>query len=1026
MSANRVVRVVMVLCLQMAPAIVWAQAESGSIVGIVKDSSGAVLPGVAVEAASPALIERVRTTVADEQGRYRIADLRPGVYTITFDLPGFSPLRREGLELTTGFTATVNAELKVGTREETVTVTEQAPMVDVQNIQQQVTITQTTLDALPTPKRPAQLIGLIPSANAGGTNFHDVGGVGSDRGFFGVHGQRPDDMTYNVSGMDNRVFSGGGFQYNAHTFQEVVVETAAGSAESSTGGVQINIIPKDGGNKFSGTASIEVTGPALASDNTNDGLRARGLTGAPSVRQYYDVGAGIGGPIIKDKLWFFAAFRRDDRSIYQVGNYYNKLQHTLFYEPDLTRRAYNRDYSTDYSARFTWQVAAKHKINLSYTQHPACQCIFALLEQVSPVYAPEATAAHHYSPQNLSVFNYTYTATNRLLFEANMGTSQYWRVQKRQPEVSDDDISVTDLGLNLTYGSRRTGYQTLKDLRVHEQFGMSYLTGTHNLKIGTDLNQFSQGLKNYNNPYYVNKAVNYTFRDRLPQSVTIFNGPFGPYQKATENNVYAQDQWTIVRRLTLNLGLRYTVYDAFIPAQHLPAGPFVPARDYPEVKHSPHWQNLNPRLGVAFDLFGDGKTALKASIGRYSYRNVGVAVDIPSANAAQSVTRSWNDNMFPAGDPRRGNYVPDCDLKNPFENGECGKWNDLTFGQNVPPSTHRAEDALRGFNKQSYNWQSSISVQRQLASNMSINVGYFRTWYGGFLAMDNRLVAPADYDTFCITGPVDSRLPSNVSGKQFCGNADIKPEKFGQVDNLVTQASHYGHLSDVWDGFDVMYNLRFGRGGNFQGTFSTGREVVDNCLVIDSPSTLLAGLPPTGGGNTNLLPPGGTTGNPPNDNRPGFCHVAQPWSGGTGFGFMAVYPLPGSIQVSGIYQNKPGFPIRASYVVSDAEVSRSLGRHLSTCPSQTAATCSQTAAIDLIPNNTLYGDRIKQLDLRFSRIFKFGETRKVQANFDVYNIFNNSTVLNEQTRYSAQNNQWRNAIQIMGGRLIKLGAQYNF
>ncbi|PYS13695.1 MAG: hypothetical protein DMG15_10395, partial [Acidobacteria bacterium] len=395
MKAPRIVYFVLLSCFVFLPATVWAQAETGNIVGIVRDTSGAVLPGVAVEAASPALIEKIRTAVSDEAGRYRIGELRPGTYTVTFTFPGFSTLKREAIELTTGFTATVNGDLKVGGREETVTVSEQVSMVDTQNLQQQVTITNTTLDALPTPKRPAQLVTLIPSANAGGTNFHDVGGVGSDRGFFGVHGQRPDDMTYNVSGMDNRVFSGGGFQMNAHTFQELVVETAAGSAESTTGGVQISIIPKDGGNTFAGSASIESTGPGLVSDNSSAELRARGLTGAPSVKKYYDVGAGFGGPIKKDKLWFFLAYRRDDREIYQVGNYYNKLQHTLFYEPDLTRRAYNGDYSSDYSVRFTWQAAAKHKMNLSYDQHPACQCIFALLEQVSPVFAPEATAAHH-------------------------------------------------------------------------------------------------------------------------------------------------------------------------------------------------------------------------------------------------------------------------------------------------------------------------------------------------------------------------------------------------------------------------------------------------------------------------------------------------------------------------------------------------------------------------------------------------------------------------------------------------------
>src|SRR3989441_980937 len=343
MNVQRIARLVVLSCLQLLPVILLAQADSGNVVGVVKDPSGAVLPGVSVEAASPALIERIRTVVSDEQGRYRIGDLRPGTYTVTFTLPGFSTFKREGIELTTGFTATVNADLKVGGLDETITVSEQVSMVDTQNLQQQVTITNTTLDALPTPKRPAQLITLIPSANAGGTNFHDVGGVGSDRGFFGVHGQRPDDMTYNVSGMDNRVFSGGGFQTNAHTVQEFVVQTASGSAETTSGGVQINIIQKDGGNTFSGSASIEATGSGLVSDNLNDQLRARGLKGAPSVKKYYDVGVGFGGPIKKDKLWFFLAYRRDDRAIYQVGNYYNKLQHTLFYEPDLTRRAYNGD-----------------------------------------------------------------------------------------------------------------------------------------------------------------------------------------------------------------------------------------------------------------------------------------------------------------------------------------------------------------------------------------------------------------------------------------------------------------------------------------------------------------------------------------------------------------------------------------------------------------------------------------------------------------------------------------------------------
>ncbi len=1009
MTFRSLARLVVVFLVVFLPAVAWAQSESGSVTGVVRDTSGAVLPGVTVEAASPVLIEKVRAVVTDSQGLYRIVDLRPGAYTVTFTLTGFRTFRREGVELTAGFNATVNADMQVGTVEETITVTGEAPLVDVQNVTQQTTISREALDSLPTSRRVAQLITLIPGANAGGTNFHDVGGVGSDRGFFGVHGQRADDMTYNFGGMDSRVFSGGGFQYNAHTFEEVIVQTAAGSAEASTGGVQINIVPRDGGNTFSGTMSGEFTRPSLSSENLSDDLRARGLTAAPSVREYYDVGGGLGGPIKRDKVWFFASARWEDRSIYQVGNYYNKRQGTLFYEPDLSRPAFNRDYSKDVGVRLTWQATPQHKIVGSYTQHPACQCAFALLEQVSPIIAPEAVAQHHYNPQNLSVVQYTYPITNQFLIEADGSRSQYWRVQKRQPEATRDVISVTDTGLNLRYGARGGTdlYQTLNDERYHERFSISYVTGTHNLKVGADLNQTSQGRKQYDDAYLINQAISYTFRNQVPQSVTIHNGPYGPYQETTENALYAQDQWTM-RKITLNMGLRWSVYDAFIPESHLPAGPYVPARDFPEVKHSPRWENLSLRLGAAYDLFGDGRTAIKGAIGQYPQRNTGVAVNLPVSNQPINTTRSWAD--------ANGNFVPDCDLLNRLANGECGQWADLTFGQVREGNTRFADDALRGLNLEAYNWQGSITLQHQLAANMGLEVAYFRTWYGGFQAVDNERVTAADYDPFCITAPVDSRLPSSVSGKQICGNYDLNPAKFGQVANLRTQSSHYGEMVEVFNGVDITLNARFLQGGRFQGSLTTGSTLTDNCLVIDSPASVTAGTPA-----------GAALAVPVRDARPGFCRVSTPWwSGGTGFGFNVVYPLPWGIQTSAVYQNKPGFPIRASYIATNAEIRPSLGRHLSACPSQTAATCNQTVAIDMIPNGTLFGERIKQVDFRLSRFFPLGGNRRVQANLDFYNLLNENTVLNEQTRYDANNNQWRNAIQIMGGRLIKIGAQLSF
>ncbi len=998
------------------PATAWAQADSGNIAGVVRDTSGAVMPGVTVEAASPALIEKVRSVITDSQGLYRIVDLRPGTYSVTFTLPGFSTVKREGIALTTGFTANVNADLKVGSLEETITVTGEAPVVDTQNVEQQQTLSREILDAIPTSRRPAQFITLIVGADGGAnaSTLHDVGGVGSDRAFFGVHGQRADDMTYNFGGMDSRVFSGGGFQYNAHTFEEVVVETAAGSAEATTGGVQINIIPKDGGNIFSGTMSAEVTGPKLQSDNINDYLRSHGIASAGAVRRYYDVGGGFGGPIRQNKLWFFSAARYEDRSLYQAGNYYNKRQGTVFYEPDLSRPAYNHDFSRDASVRLTWQATSKQKLVGSFTEHPACQCTFQLLEQISPIFAPEAVAEHHYVPQYLATAHYTNPLTGRLLIEADYSKSRYNREQRRIPGVGFDAISVTDTGLNLRYGSRSTLYQRLNDEREHERVSLSYITGTHNFKAGVDLNQFSQGEKSYNDLFLVNHAISYTFRNQLPVSVSIYTGPYGPYQEGIENNLYAQDQWTI-KRLTLNLGVRYSLYDMTIPAMHLGPGVYVPARDFPEVKHSPRWASLSPRVGSAYDLFGDGKTAIKWALGRYPQRNTGVAVNLPVSNQPTSTTIAWNDQFFGAGDPRSGNFLPDCDLRNPLANGECGAWGDRSFGQVVGGNTRFAADALSGFNNENYNWQANVSWQQQLRPNVGLTVAYFRTWYGAMQALDNQLVTPADFDPFCFTAPVDPRLGS-ASGKQFCGNYDVKPAKFGQIDYLRTQASHYGDMTEVFDGIDVTTNARFGK-AQFQGGMSTGRTVTDNCnLKIDSPATATAGSP--AGAALNLSPV---------DLRPGFCNVSRPWGSSTQVKFNVVYALPWDFQASSIYQNIPGVPIRASYVVPDADIFPSLGRHLASCPSQTAATCNQTYTVDLIPPFSLYGDRIQQVDLRLTRNFALSRSRKLQGNFDIYNILNASTAQNEQATYRpGPANQWRNPIQIMGGRLIKFSAQLTF
>lgn len=337
---------------------------------------------------------------------------------------------------------------------------------------------------------------------------------------------------------------------------------------------------------------------------------------------------------------------------------------------------------------------------------------------------------------------------------------------------------------------------------------------------------------------------------------------------------------------------------------------------------------------------------------------------------------------------------------------------DYTFRDRVPTMVRiwavpfgtrdSAENSLAGFNVQLYNWQGSVSVQQELRRNMALNVGYFRTWYGGFLATDNLAVTPADYDQFCITAPSDARLPGG-GGNQVCGLFDLKPALFGQVSNLVTQSSHYGKRTQIFNGVDVTVNARFGQGGQFSGGLSTGRTATHRCEVLaELPEALL----------------GATTANTLSPNA--FCRVSPPWSAGTNVKFLVVYPLPWGLQTSAIYQNIPGIPITSTYVATNAEIRPSLGRNLGQCGA--LVTCNATVTIDLIPPSTLFEDRLHQVDLRVTRIFRFGQAR-VQGNIDLYNMFNASNVLNMNTRYGLQ---WLNVVQIMGGHLVKFSGQIDF
>jgi hypothetical protein len=983
---------------------VYAQSGStAAIAGTVRDATGAVLPGVTVEAASSALIEKVRLVVTDEQGEYKVVDLRPGAYIVTFTLPGFISVRREGLELNTGFTATVDAELRVGGVEETITVTGASPVVDTQNVRTQSVLTRDVLDLVPTSKNYQAFAGLTLGAvgsTAGATGGGDVGGSkGEQMTGLTIHGAGAGLTT--VDGM--RITTATNFWDNHRYFfnqlgvQEVVMETGGAGAESMAGGLNVNMVPKDGGNSFRGSVAGEYANRNFQGSNLSDELRARGLTRTNEIRTLYDLGVGVGGPIRRDRVWFFTSWRGWGSEEELAGVYFNRLQDTLFYEADQSRPGYYDNYVKDSNLRLTWQATAKQKVTLFGALQDYCRC-YSMLGGIGGTPVPESTYDYRMYPNNLFQASWSYPRTSRLLIEAGSTLRvEHHLVQK--PGETGSARSVSEQTTGLAYGSLLSGQTTSRsnygDHGPQGQFStrlaLSYITGTHAFKTGviTFAGEAQIGGEPVFNEQYV-------FNTRRPVSLTQVAFPHRHVARVKMDlGLFAQDQWTI-DNLTLNLGIRFDSLNAYNPGQTRPGGQYLPAIHFDPVYDVPNWKDINPRVGASYDLFGNGKTALKGSIGRYIKPET---TDIanrnnPAAAIAAQASRTWDDFIFGVGDSRSGNYLPDCDLTDRAANGECGAMDNQRFGTSVV-TTRYSTDVTEGWFIRPYNWQASIAVQHELRPGIGLNAAYYHTWWGNggpasgdFHVTDNLAVTPADFDTFCITAPPDSRLPGG-GNYAVCGLYDVTPAKYGQVDNLVIDVNDVGGRSQVYDGLEFSVNARFGRGGVLQGGIGLGQTTVDTCATPDVPAQ--------------------------------FCRNTLPFTGETQIKISGSYPLPWwGLLVSGALQNLSGRPILASYVATNAEIFPTLGRNLAQCGA--AAVCRGTVTVNIIEPNSMFEDRYTLLDARVAKMFRVGALR-VMPRLDVYNLLNSDAVNSMITRYGTT---WLRPQEVFGARMFKIGAQVDF
>src|SRR5215470_5247528 len=841
--------------LLLAPAAAYAQA---SIAGVVKDASGAVLPGVTVEVASPALIEKTRSTVSDGSGLYQVISLPPGTYSVTFALQGFSTYKRDGIELTGSFVATINADMKVGQVAETITVTGETPLVDVQSAAVQKVVTKEVVDAIPTGRLGINLAALQPGiilgaaggvgvANSNSLTTQDVGGTAGDSFTdLAIHGGKPAEQRQTIGGVSAATTIRFGESLSSSpsftAMQEMSLNTSGADASMTGGGVQMNYVPRDGGNTFKGLMFASGATGGMQGNNYSTGTRdatgactpvesqfCRGLLTQPGKLDHvYDYNPGFGGPLKKDKLWFFVTARWTEAVNEVPNDYPNKNfivgstsatllnAQTLAYVPD-TSKALDQTWGGgghfwEQTARLTWQVSAKNKIGLYYNNKKR-----TYTNGVSNT-SHEALASTYFFPFSDNLVQWSSPMTNKFLLEA-----AFWRHQETWGSRQADPSIVDPLAVGVTDNapiSTVPGYTQLitnyhghvgaTDTGSHNpnyrgNFNASYVTGSHSFKAGFDLNgafrwSLNQSIVPYS--YVVSTLPNNGVGAGIPvpQSLSLrTDGCTDPLQRTvrgvdgvvrviggattiqagcptdaagspnrvrTEGGAFIQDKWTM-NRLTVSAGLRIDWFDSQNPSFHLYPSLITPLRNYdvPEFDTT-RYRDWTPKVGVAYDLFGDGKTAIKANVGKYMLGQalvVGGLASQPGYNVVLATAgpgRTWTDNNH--------NFIPDCDLTRNTNQGptQAGADNQidtclaatganaLLYSNTLNPNLAVQDDARYGWGKRPYSWEISVSAQRELGRGISVNGGVFKRWFGNFLVTDDLNHPASTYTTYGI--PVSS------------------------------------------------------------------------------------------------------------------------------------------------------------------------------------------------------------------------------------------------------------------------------